>query len=325
MRCPFLKEAHVKFCHNSAFRKMIVQTPGHADGEKCSSPDYTECPAYKRRGLAGALQAQCPFLQEPLVQYCSAASVTKYIPYSESPLGRCGSDDYRYCDLYLTMAHPGDAAAAATPSAGMCAEEPREDTVDGIRVPRWLWYSPNHMWLDVSADGDHHVGIDGFLAKALGHVDAISFVQLAGVKRPSVVLTVRGADLLLVFPSPLLLSGANLHLRADPAKLTSDPYSVGWLFKGIEAPGLSGCPDVREGLIPGDEAAEWMRDESDRLSNVVREIPSFGSRSMQGAPEPLLTDGGEFSTGVFQHLQHDQVLQVFNEFFSPYASWTRKR
>lgn len=169
MHCPFLKEAHVKFCQVSAFRKMIVQTPGHADDEKCSSPAYSSCPAYKRRAPDGPLQSQCFFLQEPLVQYCSAAAVTKFIPYSESPLSRCLSDSHRYCDVYLSMANPGDPAAAAVPSGRTvaCQGELREEWVEGVRVPCWLWYSRNHMWLDLSVDGDYHVGIDGFLANSL--------------------------------------------------------------------------------------------------------------------------------------------------------------
>ena len=40
------------------------------------------------------------------MQYCGAAPVAKFVPYSESLLSRCGNDSFRYCELYLAMAHP---------------------------------------------------------------------------------------------------------------------------------------------------------------------------------------------------------------------------
>ena len=111
----------------------------------------------------------CPYLGESLMQYCAAAPVMKIVPYSESLLSRCGTDGYRYCELYLGMAHPG-----------LDAEE-----VDGIALPEWLRYSANHMWVDVTEDGTCHAGIDAFLSRALGRIDRISYVWQSGRHRPS--------------------------------------------------------------------------------------------------------------------------------------------
>ena len=125
------------------------------------------------------------------------------MPYSESLISRCGNDSFRYCELYLGMAHPAPAA----------------EQVDGIALPGWLQYSANHMWLDVTEDGVCHAGIDAFLSRALGKVDRISYVWQKGERRPAAVLTVNGMDLEVVFPNPLMLTGCNLYLRADPARL----------------------------------------------------------------------------------------------------------
>ena len=100
MRCPYLKEATVKYCKVSAYRKMIAQTPGQVDREKCSSEDYAACPVARQHGATVAMESRCPFLQESQAQYCAAAAVTKFIPRSDARLSRCGSGGYSSCELY---------------------------------------------------------------------------------------------------------------------------------------------------------------------------------------------------------------------------------
>src|SRR5205814_457842 len=112
------------------------------------------------------------------MQYCAAAPVAKLVPYSESLLSRCGNDAFRYCELYLSMAHPALRAAE----------------VDGVAMPEWLRYSANHMWLDVTGDGTCHAGIDAFLSRALGKVERIAYVWLKGEHRPAAVLTAGGVE-----------------------------------------------------------------------------------------------------------------------------------
>ena len=106
MRCPFLREAQVKFCCASEFKKMIVRSQGDESNEICSSSAYAACPSVKQRHEELPSQAHCPFLQESLVQYCSGASVVKYVPYSDPSLSRCGTSSHRYCELFLMISHP---------------------------------------------------------------------------------------------------------------------------------------------------------------------------------------------------------------------------
>ena len=236
MTCPFLKEAQVKYCQTSPVRKLIpIAAAGRTDG-KCSSPEHLTCPVYRTQPVAQTGSGQCPYLGESLMQYCGAAPVTKMIPYSESRLSRCGSDRFRYCELYLSMAHPGLPAG----------------DVDGIPVPDWLRYSANHMWLDIDQDGYCHVGIDAFLSRALGRAERISYVWQRGQHRATAVVTVNGVDHELVFPNPFLLTNCNLYLRADPSRLTAEPYTGGWLFEGEPT------PETSESLLQGAAARQWM-------------------------------------------------------------------
>lgn len=319
MRCPFLREAQVKFCQASPFKKMIVRTPGQAENEKCSSPDYVSCPAAKQSHEEFPSQTHCPFLTESLVQYCSAASVTKFIPYSESVLSRCGTENHRYCELYMALAHTDPHKPPV--NSNNRQQENQEQWIDGIQIPNNLSFSANHLWLDAGEDGCYHVGIDGFLASVLGEVEAVNFVTLRGLNRPTVVLTARGVDLQMMFLNPMLITRTNSYLRTRPDKAVTEPYGIGWLFEGAELK-----PETKKseatasnGMIHGKAVRDWMRRELNRMSEFVHE--EFSRIDLHG--QPLLADGGAFTGGLVRHLNRDEILHLFNEFFSPYASWRR--
>ena len=295
MNCPFLKEARVRYCEKAVLRKMI-RIDGKVGTETCSSPRYRHCAVY-RRYAEDSGGTQCPYLRESLMQYCATAAAPRFIPYSEPLLSRCGNDAHRYCDVYLGIANrPG----AASPAEG------REDAVGGIRVPGRLYYSANHLWLDAAEGGSCHLGVDAFLTRVLGAVERITFVRQTGVHRPSAVLTAHGMDLEVVFPNPVLLTASNLYLRANPSKLTADPYGAGWLFQGVQLPGQ---PPVTSGLTRGDAVLPWMGEEIDRMSAFLAECRI----SRRNAAS--LNDGGVFCPGVLQQLPREEALRLFHEFF----------
>ena len=321
MRCPFLREAQTKFCRVSAFRKMIVREPGQADNDRCFTPDHAGCPAYTAHADHNAGSGQCPFLQEAHIQYCGAASIAKYVPYSEAVLSQCGTDSHNYCELFLSLAQP-DHNHLPDPCADPSSADParcQEHLVDGVHVPGWLWYSPNHMWLDVSDHGIVHIGVDGFLAGMLGEIEGVSFATTQGVCRPAVFLSVRGIDLQLVFPRQVNISHPNAALSTHRDRLLTDPYTRGWLFEGeIETSGSQySHPPVLDGLVTGAQAVAWMREEVRRATLWAHRM-SCHADAHAGV---LMADGGSMQAGLVQLLQREQALQLFNDFFSPLASW----
>ncbi len=300
MRCPFLREVEVASCRSSAFRKAIVAATESAAGERCTTRAHTGCWVYREHVPEGDVGEICPYLYRAPAQYCSASSPQKLIPYSESVLSRCGTSRYRYCYFFLLLSEVG--------------EHSGDPEVDGIRVPSGLEYSSNHMWLSTDEDGLCHVGIDGFAARALGEVERITFLTEKGLQRPAAVLTVHGVDLSMVFPRPIMIEGTNAYLRGDPARLTASPYSLGWLFEGSLAPEEPGSAP----LLRGAEALKWIEDEVDRASRFVH--TEIGTRT-----PGLSGDGGTLSPDLTAHLDRDVLLRLFNEFFSPYASWNKPR
>jgi glycine cleavage system H protein len=293
MTCPFLKEAQVKYCGTASVRKLIPMAQSGrgpiSSEERCSSERYAQCPIFRQQPDGGELAAfgVCPFLRESLMQYCGAASVTRFIPYSESQLSQCGNGSHRYCELYAQMAHP-----LAPP-----------ETADGVSMPEDLGYSANHMWLDGAEDGLCHVGIDAFLARALGTVERVSFVWQKGRHRPTAVVTAGGVDLEITLPIPLEISQCNLYLRPNPQRLTDEPYTRGWLFAGVPEAG------TLDGLLRGAKAQQWMDREVRSMSDFLQHLP--------GPLGPLAADGGMFSAGLAKYLEREQMLGLFQEFFSP--------
>jgi glycine cleavage system H lipoate-binding protein len=312
MHCPFLNEEEVRYCGISPFRKMLPNTGRSPEDEKCSSPAFVSCPLAAGRPEIKESASSCPFLRKSLVQFCSAAPATHFIPYSDTLLSCCQSDGHRYCDLYLAQAEPDRSEADHGPP-----DADEAVGVDGIELPHELAYAPNHMWINVSEDGSCHVGVDAFLVKVIGKVDRVSFVAARTTCCPTAVLRVCGVDLTLVFPEQVELSRANVHLRSHPERVVEDPYGRGWLFEGranVDARSGNGTPAA---LYRGQDACAWMKAETDRLSRFVHE--TYAVAGPDG--RPLLNDGGSFCAPVVPHLAPEDRMLLFNTFFSLGSSW----
>ncbi len=294
MTCPFLREAQVKYCATAAVRKLIpLAQSGHAH-EKCGSNAHATCSLFQAQAESDGSTppGPCRFLSESLMQYCAAAPVTRFVPYSEVLLSRCGNDSFRYCEVYLSAAPPH-----------------RSKNGDTIEAPPGLRYSANHMWVDVGGDGVCHVGVDAFLSRVLGPIEHLTFVQYKGYTRPAAVLTAAGVDLEVVFPNSFLLTGCNIYLRANPSRITREPYTAGWLFEGRPS------PELLENLLEGESARGWMAREQQRLSQFLEQ-----ERLAQGS---TMADGGTFIPGLAHRLERDRLRVLFHRFFSPYANEKR--
>lgn len=281
MPCPFLRQGRARYCHAAPVRKLILDGPGATSEGRCASPDYRLCELAAKDESQGA---RCPHLEEIHVQYCGASPVTKLVPFSDSQMSHCINTGYRYCDSYLSLARPNHASPP----------------------PADLLFSANHFWLEPDESSLCHIGIDAFLAETVGRVDGVTFVTAHGTHRPTVTLTVHGVEWPMIFPNPLLIEKVNSRLRMDPARLTADPYGVGWLFEGWELPGKT-----RSGLIGGAQASAWQTEERERLAREIHETQEFGA------------DGGYAQPGVAQLLSRRSLVGLCQKFFSG-SDWDRE-
>lgn len=319
MKCPFLRQTRVKYCQASAYRKMIVETTSDSAHERCCSPAYADCPAAEARLHGQPLAARCPFLQESTVDYCAAVSIPHYVPASDALMSQCRSGGHLYCEIYLQCADPGgERLPRETAGAPDNAGSDRTSIVDGVPIPLHLSYAPNHMWLDVDEDGRCHVGVDALLARVVGAIEAVSFPSVGSLGQPVAVLTAHGVDFPLVFPNAIRDAEPNVHLRTVPSRITSDPYGAGWLFEGSDPRRDPSGASVREGLMPGTEAVEWMRDESDRLSRFAHELVARGEPGSVS-----MADGGTLAPGFARYLGRDELIELLTMFFRPTATMRR--
>ena len=294
----------MKSCEAAPFRKSVARSATTATAERCTSAGYASCPIAPQSREAHPSPSRCPFLRESLVQYCAATPRPTYVPWSASPELRCGHDGHRFCELFLAAA--GARRAPARPAV----EETGSVEVAGVPMPAWLHYAPNHLWLDTGDDGVWHVGVDAFVVQVLGIVERLAFLSVKGTARPAVVLTARGVDLTLVFDRELAIVAANTRLRSSLERLMADPYGLGWLFT-LRAPAdAAGDVPPSPGLRHGATAREWMTAEVRRLSDSVHARLATPRGGRQAA------DGGRFTAGLLAHLDREEILRLFADFFS---------
>lgn len=316
-RCPLLREAQVKSCQASAIRKQVLRYAESSGEELCSSRNYDSCPLVKECHEEHSAHLRCPFLHESLVQYCAASPVTKYVPYSESLITRCGTRNHHYCPVFISHSRPvhisGDSDDAESRRAD-CGDL----LVEGLPVSSHLRYTPNHMWLDLEPDGDVHIGLDAFVGHVLGKIESVCYFPNTSNGRPAAVLSTRGIDLPIVFPFDMKIFTTNTNVRSHPAYITDHPYTLGWLFEGkINMKSKPSGQNEDLGLIEGSEIVPWFQSEITRLTNVIHNHILPRHSSFKGA----MADGGALSHDITSHLDREEVLFLFNEFFSPSRLW----
>jgi glycine cleavage system H protein len=179
---------------------------------------------------------------------------------------------------------------------------------DVVRVPRDVFFHPGHTWARLRTGDDVTVGIDDFIQKSIGVVDAIEVPAVGtSVRQGEPAITVRHADasFALVAPMSGRVSAVNRDVLENPALLAEDPYAVGWLFQ-IEP------SELANGIRPlalAEQAVAWVRREAVRLRDFLaaRSIP------LAAVGETML-DGGIPVAGAVAQLDDEARAAFEHEF-----------
>lgn len=296
MQCPFLKDARVRWCRAAGIRKPIPDSQSDDAACRCLNEAFRDCrwvsPEFRNAA------APCPHLEHALVQYCEAAPLTRFVPFSEPLLTRCGTDAHRYCDFYL------DILRAARP--------PLKD--HEFVAPEDLCYTRNHWWIDIQEQGLCHLGVDAFLARLLGGVERAGILTPRGAAFPAVVFTCGGTDFTATFPARLRIEASNPHLRLDPRRMLREPYSAGWLFRGSLAEDQ--IAELKAFLMSASEAKRLMEEDARKVNEMLQSLHPAGAA-------PAMADGGLFVEGLLGLLEPEEALRLFSETGSAAAGQRR--
>lgn len=172
-------------------------------------------------------------------------------------------------------------------------------------VPAGFFFHRGHAWARPDGD-DVRVGLDDFAHHLLGNADSIRLPEPGTVLRqgePGWSLRIGEHVFDVLSPVDGEVVAVHENCAEAPANAAADPYGEGWLLK--IHPSRVGT--ALKNLMPADLAQSWMRQLSERVSNMGNAelgvlhqdggLPAFGfARYLGGdhwhelAAEMLLTD-----------------------------------
>jgi len=185
---------------------------------------------------------------------------------------------------------------------------------DNFQVPRGHFLSRGHSWLELRHDGTVRIGIDDFVQKLVGPIDALSLAPLQSkIRKGETLVTIRQAKRSLSLPSPV--SGRILSLNTSvvgkPSLVNDDPYTDGWIAV-IEPSNLSS--ELTATTI-ADGAVQWLKNEVSRFRNFIQDAVSRPDRALVLSGETLL-DGGTPVEGVLRMTDNATWRSFEEEFLS---------
>lgn len=184
------------------------------------------------------------------------------------------------------------AVPAPTPLVAMKVPQP----------PQGIFLDAAHTWLRITSDGRLRVGIDDFLAEAVGQVDRVEVpAQGTTIERGSPLFTlfVKGRKLVVPSPAAGTVMSANDKALRDPSAVVRDPYGAGWVASLWTRDHHAAISPLRIGAA----ATHFLREELHRLADFM--VPA-----RVHATVPVMADGGLPGKGAAANLD-DESWQTF--------------
>ncbi len=172
--------------------------------------------------------------------------------------------------------------------------------------PQGVFLDSAHTWLRITSDGRLRVGIDDFLAEAVGKVDKVEVpAQGTSVERGSPLFTlfVKGRKLVVPSPASGTVMSANDKALRDPSAVVKDPYGAGWVASIWTRDHHAAISPLRIGAA----ATHFLRDELHRLADFM--VPSRIHSTV-----PVMADGGLPGKGAAANLD-DEAWDAFSREF----------
>ena len=135
-------------------------------------------------------------------------------------------------------------------------------------LPGGLFFHRGHTWANLLFSGQVKVGVDDFLQKLLGRIDAITLPPV-GVEvkagQPFVALRQGHRTATLTAPVDGVVCAINTEAAKAPGILRRDPYTRGWLV-AIRPKDLTANMSR---LMVGEKSLSWLKVEAGRVRDFL--------------------------------------------------------
>jgi glycine cleavage system H lipoate-binding protein len=179
-------------------------------------------------------------------------------------------------------------------------------------LPGGLFFHRGHTWVNLLFSGQVKVGVDDFIQKLIGRVDAITLPPV-GVEvkegQPFVAIRQGGRTALLPAPVDGVVCAVNSELAKIPWLIKRDPYTRGWLV-AVRPTNLTANLSR---LTVGEGALAWLKGELTRLQEFLHVTLTLRRDSLVGA---TAADGGLVADGLLEHLENDTWAEFQSKFLS---------
>ncbi len=179
-------------------------------------------------------------------------------------------------------------------------------------LPGGLFFHRGHTWANLLFSGQVKIGIDDFLQKLLGRIDAVTLPPIGvEVKAGQPFVALRQGDRTATLTSPVdgTVCAVNQELAKAPSLLRRDPYTRGWLV-AIRPKDLTANMPL---LMVGEKSRQWLTLELGRFADFVRGVMSQHQDVMVGA---TAADGGLSADGLLERLDDAHWTDFQNQFLN---------
>ncbi|WP_297093894.1 hypothetical protein [uncultured Draconibacterium sp.] len=139
-------------------------------------------------------------------------------------------------------------------------------TTNFLRIPKGLFFSPNHTWMYLEKSGQAKIGLDDFLQNVLGEISILHLKSTGDtVKKGEVLAIIEQGGKQLRVHSPLSGEIVAANVPLEDAVSGTNELEAGWLYSIVPA----SWQKETSGFLLGAEAANWFTDEITRLKDFL--------------------------------------------------------
>lgn len=182
--------------------------------------------------------------------------------------------------------------------------------LERFSLPGGLFFHRGHTWANLLFSGQVKVGVDDFVQKLLGRIDAIRLPPVgAEVKQGQPFAAVRQGGRTALLPAPVdgIVCAVNGELAKVPGLIKRDPYTRGWLM-AVRPTNLTANFSH---LTIGEGALAWLKAELARLREFLHVTLTLERDALVGT---TAADGGLAADGLLEHLDNETWADFQSKF-----------